>query len=535
MIHQILQPLIRQTVEARALRARLGWWVWAAIFTGTALLLGALMLLGGPNPALLAWIIYLGGAAAILYRPRYGIYLTVFFALVGDPLIWYYYPFNKNFSSSESLFYLNDALVFSPLETYLALTAISWLARGFAQRKIQFYSGTLVRPMLVFLGFVIFGFAYGAYRGGDMVVALWELRPIIYLAAMLILSTNLFERREHAINLMYFAVAAVFIEGLAGSLIYFVDLNRSLEGINQITEHAVAIHMNSVIIFAGALWLYKTPLRKRAFVLATLPFMMVTYLATQRRSAFLSLMIAFAILLLILYLDHRRLFWWIVPAMALAFVLYVGIFWNIDGGMISLPVDAIKSVITPEQASAGDQSSNYYRMAENYNLSYTIHQNPLTGVGFGRKFEVVWSMADISFFTWWQYLPHNSVLWVWLKTGVFGFIAFLYFVGLALAQSAQALRRLPKTEISAVLLAGTLYLLMHFIYAYFDISWDARSMVYIGSILGMVNSITRIMANTTSPEPKRWPWLPDPLPEPGLAPLSASTPESAEAPGKVRY
>ena len=68
-------------------------------------------------------------------------------------------------------------------------------------------------------------------------------------------------------------------------------------------------------------------------------------------------------------------------------------------------------------------------MIENNNLEFTIHQKPLTGVGFGNKFFVIIPMADISFFTWWQYFPHNSVIWIWLKTGVGGFIAMFYFLG----------------------------------------------------------------------------------------------------------
>ena len=47
-----------------------------------------------------------------------------------DQILLPAYPFIKNFTSAESLFYVeNRGLIFSPLETYLVLTLLSWLVR----------------------------------------------------------------------------------------------------------------------------------------------------------------------------------------------------------------------------------------------------------------------------------------------------------------------------------------------------------------------------------------------------------------------
>jgi hypothetical protein len=35
---------------------------------------------------------------------------------------------------------------------------------------------------------------------------------------------------------------------------------------------------------------------------------------------------------------------------------------------------------------------------------------------------------------------------------------------------------------------------MHFLYAYVDISWEVQSMVYVGVMMGVINSIERIAA-----------------------------------------
>ena len=39
------------------------------------------------------------------------------------------------------------------------------------------------------------------------------------------------------------------------------------------------------------------------------------------------------------------------------------------------------------------------------------------------------------------------------------------------------------------MLTATLYVVMHFLYAYADMSWDNQSMVYMGAMLGIINAV----------------------------------------------
>lgn len=514
----VANSLNEHTVRARALRA----WLLSAAWLGTilllALLMGLFMVRGEASVASLLWLAYLAGVVAILYRPRYGLYLIIFLALVGDASLMPWYPFVKNFSSRESLLFVNDALVISPMESYLVLMLISWLGRGAIQRKIQFYVSDLFWPAMLFLGFAILGLIYGLGTGGNPNVGLWEIRPIFYLVLMMILTSNLLERREHVTNLVWAAMLALFVESLVGDWFFLVTLGASLGGVQAITEHGAAIHMNTMFLLAIALWIFdSTPARRLLLALASL-VVMLTYIATQRRAAFLTLAIALPLMVIFIYRQNRRAFWVIVPAGGIIALAYIAVFWN-NPGALGLPAQAVKSVIAEDQASAGDQASNIYREIENVNTGFTIHQHPLTGVGFGQKFYFIVPLPDISFFLWWEYMPHNSIIWIWLKMGVGGFVAMLYFVGMALLVGVRALLRMPRDEMSAIALVATLYVLMHFIYAYADISWDAQSMLYMGMMMGILASLERIVAQPVFPPPKRWPWQPDPVPPAGLLPI----------------
>ncbi|MEJ2711176.1 MAG: hypothetical protein P8074_26450 [Anaerolineales bacterium] len=476
-----------------------------------------------PGLSFVIWLFYLMGAGAILLQPRYGIYLVVCLGLAGDAILSPWFPFVKNFSSRESILFINDAIIVNPLELYLALIFLSWFIRVVSQRKVQAYRGELFRPAMIFLGFVFLGFAYGIYTGGNLNIALWEVRPLIYLIIMLILTSNLLEKREHVVAVVWSAMLGIFLEGVLGNLYVWLNLRGNVAGVNAITDHPAAVHMNTLIVFFLAVWLYKVSPAKRVILMFMVPVVLVTYIATQRRAAFVTLAIALIIITFLLFKENRTAFWVIVPIAGFIGLSYLLVFWN-QSGPLGLPAQAIKSIIAPGKLNAADQASNAYRDIENFNLHFTIRNKPLTGVGFGQKFYVVIPLPDISFFQWWQYFPHNSIIWIWLKTGIGGFFSMLYLVGLSIMLGARALWRMPRNELSAVVLTALLYIIMHFIFAYVDMGWDSQSMVYIGVMMGVINRLEFIVSQPVSVPKKRWRWQPDPQPLPELLPLMENTP-----------
>jgi len=510
------------TVSNRQFRSSLTWLLWFLSVMGLGGLLSLAMLVRGPSVSVIAWLVYLIGVAIILYQPRYGLYLVIFLVLVGDNYLTPWFPFTKNFSSGESLLYVHDALIVSPLESYFALIFISWLGRGAMQRKMNFFMSELFLPAMAFLVFVLFGLFYGISTGGNLNIALWESRPLFYLVAMLVLTSNLIETRQQASNLLWAALLALFIEGLIGSYTFLFVLKGSLQGVEAITEHAAAIHMNTLFVLAAAAWLYKGSWTKRLLLPLMLLPVSLTYVATQRRAAFLTLGIALLVMAVLLFMENRKAFWLIVPPLGVLALLYIGAFWNVSGAL-GIPAQAVKSVIAEDQADAADQSSNLYRQIENVNTSFTVHQRPLTGIGFGQKFYVIVPMPDISFFEWWQYFPHNSIIWIWLKTGVGGFIAMLFFVGTAIMMGARALWRMPRDDMSAIATTAVLYIIMHFIYAYADISWDSQSMVYVGMMMGLLGALEHIASKPVEVKPNRWPWQPAPDAAPDIRPFPSQT------------
>ena len=481
------------TVEHRRQTSILTWMLWFLFVLGACIYLGQAMVASAPNPSFIAWLLFFTGIAVILYQPRYGIYLIVFLSLVGDKVLVPSYPFYLNFSSRESLLYLDQRLITSPLEVYLMLTLLSWFVRCAILRKLHFQKGELFWPMLIFMAFVVFGMVYGLGRGGNLNIGLWEARPIFYLPFMMVLAGNLITERDHVITLMGLVVAALFIEGWLGISYYFSTIKGN-PGIDAaaVMEHSAPVHMDSLFVFCLALWLYQGPLKARLLTLLMGLPVIFTFLITQRRAAFLALLFALILMAFLLYKQNQTTFWIVVPALILVFSLYLIAFWN-NSGTLGIAARAIKSQVAPEQASLRDQRSDNYRLIENYDIRYTIRQYPMTGVGFGQMFIMAIPLPDISFFVWYRYITHNSIGWIWMKTGAGGFIAMLFLVGLSIMTGLRAVFRIRDGVMRATILTATLYILMHFLYAYVDMSWDSQSMVYLGTMMGLIGSIEMVL------------------------------------------
>lgn len=288
-------------------------------------------------------------------------------------------------------------------------------------------------------------------------------------------------------SLLWAAVVAVFIKGVSGSLYYLSVLKGDLSGVESITEHAAAIHLNLLFVATLAVWMYGSPGSKRMVLLLAIPFVLLGYIAMQRRAAFVTLVVAFVLAAALLYKQNRRLFWVGAPVLVIFSAGYVAACWN-HQSTAALPAQAIKSVIAAQLASDKDQSSNNYRVRENRNINFTIHQHPLAGIGFGQKFSIVAPMPDISrTFEWWEYITHNSIMWMWMKTGIGGFFSMLCLIGLAVGLGVRALEHLQRAELRVVTVTATLYIVMHFIYACVDMSWDPKSAVLVGAMMGVVN------------------------------------------------
>lgn len=419
------------------------------------------------------------GALAILARPSLGVHLAVFFSLAGDGRTAWWYPFNKNLSSYESILYVADAVKVNPLEIVLAITLVSWLLRWTGDPTKMFVRGPLLAPLTAFGVFVLIGLFTGLWRGGDVTIGLWEARPLLYLPLLYVLVTNLFDSAASYLRLVWVAMTALVCQSLVAIAWYLDQAPDVRVGLESLTEHAASVHLNAFFVFALAMWLLPrcSPWGRLAVVPMAIPIV-AAYMLSQRRAAFIGLVLGIVLFAAFLYVFGRRVFWWFVPIVGVTAIGYLMAFWSVEGGL-GFPAQAIKSVVAPDSLGARNVSSNDYRELEALNVWFTIRTNPLRGIGFGQPFYRIHALPDISSFGFWEYMPHHSFLWIWLKTGFFGFVSMLFLLIRTIQYGVRSALSAPAGDHRAIAVTAVLYVVMYTVFSYVDIAWDTRSMVFL--------------------------------------------------------
>lgn len=461
--------------------ARQTWWLGYAFIVGAGLMITAFARRRFTEPFLgvsLAVIMVIIVGWAIW--PRVALYITIFLTAVSDQVTVSWFPFVKNLSSRESISFLADGATISPLEITLYLGFAVSILRRYAHNGSLVSPTALNRAVFVFTFFVILGFAKGITAGGDLRIAIIEGRALLYLALVFVIAVNECSEDRHLRGAFYAILSGVVIQSLL-SIVYLQRLDSAQrDSMESLNEHGSAIGQNLLIVTLIALFLLRTraPALKWALATCVIPVLYV-YFVSQRRAGVAALIVAGTLVAVALFWRRPRVFWVVTPIVMIILAAYVAAFWN-STASVAFPAQAVKSILAPGSASAADQSSDLYRLVESYNLNFTIRTSPLLGYGFGHAFLRPIQLADISFFEFNAYMPHNSMLWIWIKTGFGGFVAMFYLFGKTIVLGANRIRTMSHGLDLVVALAATMFVAMFAVYSYVDISWDARNMVFLG-------------------------------------------------------
>jgi O-antigen ligase len=467
------------------------WFGMYATLMAVAVAVAGIAYVTAPRPFSVAMVVLVLASLASFLRPTIGVYTIVSMTLIGDIVTTAWWPFTKNLSSRESILYLTDSVSINPLEILVFVTTVSWLLQRLVDPTWRFRRGALFWPLMVFTGFVFVGVFRGKFLGaGDTRVALYEARPLLYLPLVYVLITNLLTTRRQYRILLLLAFSAVAIQSVF-ALSYYRSLpDEKREVLESLSQHSATIQMNALFVFFLAILLLKCRKELRWFVAALIPTVAWAYFLSQRRAAMIALFVGVALLAIVVFHRRSRMFWFFVPTVAVLTVGFIGATWN-AAGALGLPAQAVKTVVFPDQLNAADRGSDLYRKIEAYDLWFTIQQNKVLGVGFGQKFLHPAALPNISFFEFWEYIPHNSVLWIWLKMGFLGFVATLFLFGRVMQVGAASLLKVRSPEQVAIVFVGVAYAVMFLVFAYVDIAWDVRSTVFLALAFALCGDFER--------------------------------------------
>jgi O-antigen ligase len=230
------------------------------------------------------------------------------------------------------------------------------------------------------------------------------------------------------------------------------------------------------------------------------------YVLSQRRAAMISLIVGVVMLMIVLWFKRRRAFWAFTPTVLFFGTGFVVATWNATGAL-GLASTSVKSVLFPDQLGAEEESSNLYRVIESFDLWFTIRSAPITGRGFGQQFLMPLPLPDISFVEFWQFIPHNSILYMWIKLGFFGFAAMFFMFFRAVQHGGRSTLGVRTGDDVATVFAGAASVVMFVVFAYVDIAWDTRSTVFLAVAFALCADYVMLPETVArrEPETRAWP------------------------------
>lgn len=485
----------RFTTRARSQDERRSWRRLYASFLLLTVICAVLAAWTAPQPLVVTLLIYILAGGWILLRPAAGIYVVTFLTLLGDAAVTPWYPFVKNLSSRESISFIHDSLTITPIELMLVLTMSGWLLGLLVSHSRRVRRGGILAPMVLFFVIVVAALGRAIVGAGDLRIAMFEGRALLYLPVMYFLIVQLFDHEAQYRRLFRLALVAILGHSLFAMNHYFGLDEEAQQALESLTEHSASVHVAAVLVLLFALFTVpgcSNRLRLLALVVAVPASLEFVY--SERRSAAVGLIIGLLLLVLFLYKLNRRTLVAVVPLIAIVAVGYLGAFWNNEGPW-GLGAQAVKSVVSPDEIREADRTSGIYRQLEAFDIWFTIRTQPLTGVGFGNPFYQPWPLPYLPGFEFRDFIPHNNILWIWLKLGVFGFVTTAFLFGRSIQFGVRSVLRLAKGDGAALGVAAVAYIAMYMVFAYVDIAWDARSTVFLAFTMAFCTHY----AGTTQP------------------------------------
>ena len=458
------------------------------------IIVGFVILTEGDVYAAVAIAAIIGGIWLTIRYEQYSFYLMVFLILVLEQ-----FPVQRPFDNTITVilgrYYLGNLyqvipftfLKMNTLEIHIGALVMVLLFKHKFDPKVRYPKLAILPLVLAFLAIVLLSEARGMTSGGDLLKSLWEIRALVYLIAIILISPMMIRSEKEARILIWVVIAALGLKAFQGFYYFLFTLGAKLGATQTILAHEDSHFFNFVFIVLLGMILFKFKDTQRTALLFLMPAMGFIFLVNQRRVTYGTLVLG--ILIAMIVVDNpqvkKRALAFAAAAMILA-IPYTVIFWN-SSSPIALPVRQVKSVFDQ------NDTSNLYRVNEKVNLAYSITASPL-GEGFGKKYKVIIPMDDISkLFPLWDFIPHNSVLGFWTKAGTHGFIIFLFFFGGALAHATNSFRKLRDPYHKILALAVMTQIVGQLIVSYYDLQLNYyRNMVFLGMQLGLIAALRKL-------------------------------------------
>ena len=336
----------------------------------------------------------------------------------------------------------NHSIPLNVFEIFILEAGAIAFLRAILTRNFRVRAGRLFWPIAAYIGFVGIGWLNGMSTGGDFKISLQEVRSQFYFLIAYLMAVNVLRTPRDQKRALWLMVLAIGFKAILYTIrrLHYITFGGMILPDQGVGSHEEAFFFDCFVFILMALTAFDVDRALRRVMWALLPFVLMGDLACNRRAATAAFAIVIPMLLFALYHalpNRRRLVLGIALTLAVGMSIYYPAFKD-RYGMLAQPARAIRSQFDPDPR---DKSSNDYRVAEEKDLYATIQSSPIIGYGFGKPMLHAVPIADISkSYAWWDIMTHNQILWVWMRVGTLGFVAFWLMIAAIIVDACRTLR-----------------------------------------------------------------------------------------------
>jgi hypothetical protein len=384
--------------------------------------------------------------------------------------------------------------VLTPMETHLIFLLFVWVVVKIVKKDTKIYPVPLWGPGVLCFAWLAFSVIYGKSKGGDPMMALWEVRALSYFAILFFFVPQVVRSKKQITNIMWIMIWVIVFKAFQG-IQRFVSFGFDFGGKRTLTNHEDPLFIITLFLLLLGLITYGGHLKqKKVLAYLTFPLLWGFYIA-NRRATYAAFTAGIIVLILLMSKEKRRQITKYLIVFGIILAIYTAAFWN-SYGRLAMVANAVKSTYLSatgqkELLSYADYTSGLARDQENYNLSVTFKKSPILGIGFGNKHE--WVIMNYGEFALKGYITHNEILWLITKSGAIGFFLFFLFINCIVFRGAFVQSKLKDPYLRAVCTVCVLIVFGQIVVSYVDMQLTfSRNMVHLGLFTGLIPVIERI-------------------------------------------
>jgi hypothetical protein len=334
---------------------------------------------------------------------------------------------------------------------------------------------------------------FGLARGGDFRIITVEFRPFWYMFLSYILAYNFVTRKSHVRNFIWLAIVSAGFKGLQGLYVYLIAYHGDLSGHDTIMSHEESFFYASLLLLLVIFCLYYRYRPQLIACLCVAPPVLIALVANQRRADYIALLLGIGFAWVMIYLLKPQARRALLTGMILCSSL--GVIYVLAGstipGTFGSPARSVIGIFDPSKGDSRAANSNLYREYEDYDLKYTAKENPL-GLGFGREFLQPKPLVSVfpqilAHDQYYNYIPHNTIYWIWVDLGPIGFFSLWFLIGSIIIRGCFIARQLkdPYLQVFAIFVVAVMAMEVAVAFADYQL-YFFRNVIDLGLLAGLL-------------------------------------------------